>query len=195
MKSLSAKIFASLLIGSAVFILAAPGVARAQGLGGVIRQAGRDIDRTANPFRNDSGVRQAGREIDRARLDATAPGFRAGRDYTRLHLHNATSDPISVAIIMVDFSPSQGESRLQEYTGRVDPWQTKAWYNLAPGQKVYIGDTQQAACYLYAIKKGGGRVWEGSSVYRDVRNGNSTMRCGFRMMFVGREPSWTIDLR
>ncbi len=156
------------------------GSSRQLGMGGV-RQLGRDLDRTVNPVRGDSDVRQLGRDFDRERLNATAPGFRAGRDYTKIHIRNDTAHTIAVAIMMVEFQVNRGESRLSYYDPDPDaPWSKKYWILLAPGQTAYVGNTNVTTFYYYAVRSGGGAEWRGSDVVRVLQNAGKPMTVGFR---------------
>lgn len=181
-----------ILFGVAVLALAMPLQAYAQfsfrpaDVESTLRQGGRDIDRTVNPVRGDSDVRRVGRDFDRARLDATAGGFRAGRDYTKLHVKNDTAHTVAVALMIDQFRVAGSESTLAYYEHNPDaPFTQKYWVLIAPGQTAYVGDTANVRFYFYAVRSGGGQVWEGTSAYRTLRNGSGSMHVGFcEVMFV-----------
>jgi hypothetical protein len=144
-----------------------------------------------DPFNKNSGIRQGGRDLDNARLDQMSRTPRAGRDYTKLYFKNNTDRRIYLAVRFLPFAWSDGTT--SELSLRGSSWETRAWYNLAPGQKVHVGNTKNVYVYYYA--QGDGLEWAGKHNVR-VRDGNRTRLLGFRTdtIGIGTPETWTFNL-
>jgi hypothetical protein len=144
-----------------------------------------DLDPT-NP---NGGLRKELRDLDKARLDAMSRTPRAGRDYTKLYMKNDTRERISAALRVIPFEYSDGTtSDLKEYTGG-SPWSTLSWYELNPGQKIHVANTNNIIVYTYA-KSSSGKVWSGS---HGVRVGNNVLQFSQRYIGIGVPEDWTIN--
>jgi hypothetical protein len=107
---------------------------------------------------------------------------RAGRDYTKLYFKNTSSQPIFVAVRFKPFYVAGNTSELKSLDAQGDGWETKAWFQLAPGETKHVGNTNNLYVYYYA--EGGGRDWKGDLMV-NVRDGSRTRRLGFRTTMIG----------
>lgn len=87
-------------------------------------------------------------------------GPRAGRDYTKVYLRNDTSEKISVAMRVIPFEVADGNSEVQEFV-EGSPWRTLKWFNLSPGERSHVANTNNTFVYTYA-KSPSGKEWVGS---------------------------------
>jgi len=75
--------------------------------------------------------------------------------YDRIHVKNACSRPIMVAIHFLDLD---------------DNWRTKGWYRLSPGERAYIDDTRNSVYYIYAESADGELHWIGDDFVGPVQS-------------------------
>ena len=60
-----------------------------------------------------------------------------------------------------------------------EPWGTRGWLILEPGQSKYVADTNNRYFYYYAESLSDGRVWTGDlNVYVTTREFNSCLNIG-----------------
>jgi hypothetical protein len=147
-----------------------------------------------DPFNRNSGINQVGRDIDKARLDQMSRTPRAGRDYTRLFIKNGTNARVSVAVRLMPFQWSDGRTSTLQFYEPGSQWSTQAWYILAPGESVYVGNTNNLYYYIYA-ESNDRRVWNGQH-YLNVSDGGSVRNLGFRqeILGIGTPETWTLTL-
>jgi hypothetical protein len=140
-----------------------------------------------DPFNGQGGVNQSLKEFDQARLNAMAPGYRAGRDFSKVFIKNNTKEEISVAALAIPF-----EVNATDLGPSDSPFQVLAWYNLKPGERVHIANTNNTYVYFYAQSRTG--TWGGKATYRDVRDGAKTRRLGFQQQAIIDMPEeWTMN--
>jgi len=120
----------------------------------------KDLD----PTNKNSKLRQTGRDIDRERLKVMSNAPRPGRDYTKVYVRNNTREKLWVAIRYVPFEWNAGnESTLAVYEPDTDgPFDTFAWFELAPGERAHLANTANLNFYFYAENQGRSRVWAGT---------------------------------
>jgi hypothetical protein len=131
-------------------------------------------------------------DVNNAVANTTDPSPRAGRDFTRIHVVNATKHPVTVALRVLPYT-DPNTSHLEEVLPD-GPFQTYAWYKLPPRSAVYVADT--ANTYVYYWAKGGGRLWQGKD-FHSVQDGAVRRRIGFRPIIINapQATDWTIDLK
>ena len=122
-----------------------------------------------NPFNPGSESSKSLREFDKARLNAMAPGFRAGRDYTKVYVKNETKDTIWVAIIDIPFVVVQGNATIID-DPQTSPWHVHAWYQLAPNERKHVSNTSNRNVYVYA-QNNRGITWTGKTRHEVPDNG------------------------
>jgi hypothetical protein len=137
-------------------------------IGGGISNAGKDAL---------GSLDKLGRDIDKKRLDIMSRTPRPGRDYTKVYVYNRTDKPVSVAVMYLDFDVS-GQSLSRTGGSSNDSWAIGAWFNLGPGDKAHVANTNNRNFYYYAF--GGGREWAGD-VTRTLQDGGKPRTVGFRM--------------
>jgi hypothetical protein len=145
-----------------------------------------DLDPT-NP---NGGLRKELRNLDDARLDLMSRDPRAGRDYTKVYVKNETREPIAVALRAIPLRVSRGESELKEFV-HGSPWQNLLWYNLGPGQRLHVVNTNNTILYTYA-KSQSGKEWAGSH-HVDMGKSHNPRYLGFREQRIGIDvpEEWT----
>lgn len=124
-----------------------------------VQQGGQHVINEGGKF-----LDQEGRKASKAIGDAVSPLPRLGRDYTKVRLVNNTRSEIHAALKCVSFDPSgQALSNVGE---RDDPFASKYWFNLGPGEAAVVDLTNNINVYYYAY--GGGREWSGGDSGGDV---------------------------
>jgi len=146
-----------------------------------------------DPFNKNSGVRQMGRDFDRERLKMMSNSPRPGRDYTKVYARNGTRETIWVAVRYEPYEWSSGESKLAEYAPDKDgPFDTHAWFKLAPGQRAHLANTANIHFYIYAESQGRSRMWSGSH-RRPV--GNRTIGFAEKLIVAPQYEEYTINIK
>ena len=131
-----------------------------------------------NPLNPCAGANKALREFDKKRLNKMAPGFRAGRDYTKVYIRNKSKTPIWVAIIDIPFVIHQGnETTIDDPSPDNSPFRVHAWYKLDPNERQHVSNTSNRNVYFYA-QNNMGRFWQGK-VTHAVPDGDKTRYVGF----------------
>jgi hypothetical protein len=141
---------------------------------GAQAQLGPITDGSLDPFNRNNKL---GGSID------TTRGPKAGRDYTKIHVSNKSGDTIWVAIRFLPFSDAGNTSKLAEYTGG-SGFVTKCWFELKPGQRVYVANSSNRNFYVYAENRGQSRLWAGDN-NAEVSRGGTKDTVGFRQVDFG----------
>lgn len=136
-----------------------------------------------DPTNRNSGIRQAGRNFDRERLKMMSRSPRPGRDYTKVHVRNGTSDTIWVAVRYVPFDFPSNDSTLAVYEPDQDgPFDTHAWFKLSSGERKHLANTANVHFYVYA-ENARGRRWSGSHK-RPVSDNGRRRTIGFGKQWI-----------
>ena len=180
--------------------LAAALLFAALNLGHAAAAPAQDLFGKGSPLRNTPfdprTIDQTARDVDQARLRQMSAAPRPGRDYTKLYVKNDSPGRVSVALRVDQYAwSSTPTSELKSVnSGNSSPFTTLAWYNLAPGERAHVANTNNMNDYFYAT--GNGRTWAGD--YRQqVVDGGRTKVVGFRHMLInaGLTGEHTINLQ
>ena len=148
-----------------------------------------------NPWHPGGTVNKSLNEFDQRRLDEMSFAPRAGRDFTRLHLHNNSRKTIHAAVRYVVYRrPSTGDQSTLSSSnagGGGADYTTQAWYTLRPGESAYVGDTSNNYFYTFAKDDFGGQ-WSGHHNVA-LRDGNRSPTVGFEehIFMAGSNADWT----
>ncbi len=144
-----------------------------------------------NPLNPDAGVNKALREFDKERLNTMSPGFRPGRNFTKVYIKNNSPNPIWVAVIDIPFDVHLGnESRITDPNEEL--WHVHAWYKLEPGERKHVTNTDNRNVYFYA-QNNRGQFWRGETRHY-VRDGGKIRMVGFlKESFQGVPEEYTMN--
>lgn len=132
--------------------------AKAQGLknfGKAVQNAVTKVDRGLKNF-------------DEARQDAMSLDHRAGRDFTKLYIHNETNRTLWVAIRYYNSLTDRNATYLERPT-----WHTNGWWKLNPGEKVHAANAD-GSYYYVSVLEDRGDYWSGE-IQRENPRGRGTV--------------------